>query len=90
MLARAILRQVTKSSGKDYPVSPISNSVSSLELNLWVIERFVERIRCVNVDAVSCDDVIVLQPDATDLLIARIGLEIERNPFLQHDRRILR
>src|SRR5580658_6922760 len=38
LLGRVILRQATRSSGKDYPVSPISNSVSSLELNLWVIE----------------------------------------------------
>src|ERR1019366_6295447 len=39
LLGRAILRQVTRASGKDYPVSPISNSVFSSELNLWVIER---------------------------------------------------
>src|SRR6266853_3815081 len=45
LLVRVILHQGTRSSGKDYPASLISNSDSLSELNLWVIERLTVRLR---------------------------------------------
>jgi hypothetical protein len=54
-----------------------------------VHEPFVERIRCVYVDAIGGDDVIVLKANPANAGLSRVRLEIERHPFLQHHGRIL-
>src|ERR1039458_6119051 len=65
---------------------PPSCSVKRMEI---VHESFVERIRRVDIDAIGCDNVVVLQPNAADAGLARVGLKIERHPFLEYDGRIL-
>src|SRR5579864_5229288 len=47
-----------------------------------VHEPFVEGIRRVDVDAIGGDDVVVLEANAADAGLPRVGLEIERHPFL--------
>src|ERR1039458_8189261 len=66
---------------------PASCSVKRMEI---VHESFVERIRCVDIDPIGGDNVVVLQPDAADAGLARVWLKIERHSFLEYDGRILR
>src|ERR1700686_5243862 len=55
-----------------------------------VHQPLIERIRRIDIDAVSGHDGVILKPNAANPGLARVGLQIERHSLLERDRRVLR